>query len=55
MEALGNIYGNRSQICRSKDKTYRDVQLRELVHSIAVELTPEHEVIYMSEPMTEPH
>jgi hypothetical protein len=36
-ESLGNIYGNRSQTCRSKDKTYRDAQLGELVHFIAVE------------------
>jgi hypothetical protein len=26
-ESLDNIYGNRSQICRPKGKTYRDAQL----------------------------
>jgi hypothetical protein len=26
-EALGNIYGNRSQTCRPKGKTYRDAKL----------------------------
>jgi hypothetical protein len=41
-EVLANIYGNRSQTYRPKGKTYRDAQLRELVHSIAVEHAPEH-------------
>jgi hypothetical protein len=44
MEALGNIYRNGSQTCRPNDKTYRDAQLRELVHSVTVEHAPEHEV-----------
>jgi hypothetical protein len=30
MEYLSNIYGNRSQICCSKSKTYRDAQLESL-------------------------
>jgi hypothetical protein len=34
MKALGNIYGNRSQICRPKGKTYKDAQLGELAQSI---------------------
>jgi hypothetical protein len=50
-EVLCNIYENGSQICHSKGKTYRDAQLRELVHSIAVEHVPEHEVIWYSEPV----
>jgi hypothetical protein len=32
-----------------KSKTYRDAQLGGLVHSVAVEHAPEHEVIYGSE------
>jgi hypothetical protein len=45
---LGNIYGNRSETCRPKGKTYRDAQLGELVYSVAVEHAPEHKVIYGS-------
>jgi hypothetical protein len=44
METLGNIYGNRSQAYRSKGKTYRDAQLGELIHSIAVERALAHRV-----------
>jgi hypothetical protein len=36
-ESLGNIYRNISQTCCLKGKTYRDAQLGELIHSIAVE------------------
>jgi hypothetical protein len=53
MKTLGNIYGNGSQACRLKGKTYRDAQLGELVHSVMVELAPEHEVIYWREPTGE--
>jgi hypothetical protein len=52
-EALGNIYKNGSHTCRQKGKTYRDAQLRELVHSITVKHGPEHEVIYGSKPTEE--
>jgi hypothetical protein len=52
-EALGNMYGDGSQICHLKGNTYRDAQLRELVHSIAVEHASEHKVIYGSEPAVE--
>jgi hypothetical protein len=55
MEALGNIYGNRSQTYRSKGKTYKGVQLEELVHSTAAEHVSEHEVICGSEPIEEKH
>jgi hypothetical protein len=47
---LGNIYESGSQTYCLKGKTYRDVQLGEHIHSIVVEHTPEHEVIYGSEP-----
>jgi hypothetical protein len=53
METLGNIYGNISQACRPKGKTYRDTQLGELVHSIAVERVSEHGVAYKGEPVGE--
>jgi hypothetical protein len=49
-ESLGNIYGNGSQTCRPKGKTYRDAQLGELVYSIVIEHVPEYEVICGSEP-----
>jgi hypothetical protein len=52
-EALGNIYGNGSQTCHLKGKTYRDTQLEELVHSIVVEHAPENEVICRSKPVGE--
>jgi hypothetical protein len=54
-EALGNIYGNKSQTCRSKAKTYKGAQLKELVHSTSAEHVPEHEVVYRSEPTEEKH
>jgi hypothetical protein len=54
-EALDNIYGNESQTCHSKCKTYIDAQLGELVYSVMVEYTPEHEVIYRNEPIGEKH
>jgi hypothetical protein len=52
---LGNIYGNKSQTCHPKSKTYRYAQLRELVHSIVVEHTLENEVIYGSKSAGEKH
>jgi hypothetical protein len=55
MDGLGNIYGNGSQTCRSKGKTYRFVQLGELVRSVAVEHAPEDEVTCGSEPAGEKH
>jgi hypothetical protein len=55
MEVLSNIYGNGSQTCHPKGKTYRDAQLEELIHSIAVEHTPEHEVICGSKPAGKKH
>jgi hypothetical protein len=54
-EALGNIYGNGSQICHPMGKTYRYAQLGELVHFIVVEHASEHEVICRSEPTVEKH
>jgi hypothetical protein len=53
MKDMGNIYRNGSQTCHLKGKTYRDAQLGELIHSVMVEHTPEHEVIYGSEPAGE--
>jgi hypothetical protein len=50
IEALGNIYGNGSQTCCLKGKTYKDAQLGELVHSVAVEHTLGHEVVCRSKP-----
>jgi hypothetical protein len=50
MEYLVNIYGNESQTCHPKGKTYRYAQLGELVHSAAVKHVLEHEVIYGSKP-----
>jgi hypothetical protein len=41
------------QTCHPKGKTYRDAQLEELVHSIAVEQLPEHELACGSEPAWE--
>jgi hypothetical protein len=52
-EGLGNIYRNRSQTCHLKGKTYRYAQLGELVCSVAVEHTSEHEVICGSKPAGE--
>jgi hypothetical protein len=53
MKALDNIYGYGSQSCCLKGKTYRDTQLRELVHFIMVEHALEHGVSYRSEPTGE--
>jgi hypothetical protein len=53
MEALGNIYENGSQTCHLKGKTYRNAQLGEIVHSVAVEHALKHEVVYGSEPTWE--
>jgi hypothetical protein len=53
MRALDNIYGYGSQSCRPKGKTYKDAQLRELVHSVAVQQLPKHELICRSEPAWE--
>jgi hypothetical protein len=50
---LGNIYRNGFQTCHPKGKTYRDAQLGELIHSIAVEQLSEHELICGSEPAWE--
>jgi hypothetical protein len=50
IESLGNIYGSGSQICHMKGKIYRDAQLGELVYSVVVEHTPEHEVVCGSKP-----
>jgi hypothetical protein len=54
-KALCNIYGNESQTCHLKGKTYRDAQLEELVHSVVVEHAPEHEVVCGSKPIGEKH
>jgi hypothetical protein len=54
-EGLGNIYENGSQTCRPKGKTYIYAQLGELVHFVAVEHAPEHEVICGSKPVGEKH
>jgi hypothetical protein len=54
-EGLGNIYGNGSQTCHPKVKTYRYAQLGELVHSVMVEHASEHEVIYGSKRAGEKH
>jgi hypothetical protein len=54
------MYGNieqhiREQIhaCHPKGKIYRDAQLGELVHSVAVDQLPEHELTCGSEPAWE--
>jgi hypothetical protein len=54
-EGLGNIYGNGSQTCRPKGKTYIYAQLREFVHSVVVEHALKHEVICGSKPTGEKH
>jgi hypothetical protein len=54
-EALGNIYGNESQTCRSKGKLIETLNWGELVHSVVVEHVPEHEVVCGSEPAGEKH
>jgi hypothetical protein len=53
MEGLSNIYGTGSQTCHPKGKTYRDVQLEELVHSVMVEHALEHKVVCKSKPTGE--
>jgi hypothetical protein len=52
-EALGNIYGKGSQTYHPNGKTYRDAQLGELVHSVALEHALDHEVVCGSEPAGE--
>jgi hypothetical protein len=52
-KTLGNIYRNGSQACYPKGKTYRDAQLREIDHSVAVDHMSEHEVACWSEPAGE--
>jgi hypothetical protein len=52
-ENLGQHIRERIQTCHPKGKTYRDAQLGELVHSIAVEQLPEHELACGSEPAWE--
>jgi hypothetical protein len=54
-KGLGDIYGNGSQICHPKDKTYRYTQLGELVHTVMIEHALEHEVICGSKPAAEKH
>jgi hypothetical protein len=44
-KSLGNIYGNKFQTYHLKGKTYRDAQLEELIHSVMVKHTSEHEVV----------
>jgi hypothetical protein len=50
---LGNIYGNISQTCCPKGKTYIDSQLGELVYSVVADHIPEHGVVCGSEPVGE--
>jgi hypothetical protein len=45
--------GTDPQIYHLKDKTYRDAQLEELVHSVTVEHAPKHKVACRSEPAGE--
>jgi hypothetical protein len=54
-EGLGNIYRNRSQTCRPKDKIYTYAQVGELVHSVAVQHVSEHDFICGSKPAGEKH
>jgi hypothetical protein len=54
-EGLGNIYVKGSQTYHPKGKTYRYIQLGELVHSVAAEHAPEHKIIYGSKPIGEKH
>jgi hypothetical protein len=54
-DSLGNKYENGSQTCHPNDKTYRDAQLRELVHSIMVDHVSKYEVICGSELAGEKH
>jgi hypothetical protein len=50
---LGQHIRERIQTCHPKGKTYRDAQLRELVHSVAVEQLSEHELACGSKPAWE--
>jgi hypothetical protein len=52
-ESLDNIYGNGSQTCHPKGKTYRDAQMGELIHSVTVEHALKHEVVCGSKPAGE--
>jgi hypothetical protein len=52
MEILGNIYENGSRHV-TRRVTYRDAQLGELVHFVAVEQLPEHKLACGSEPAWE--
>jgi hypothetical protein len=48
-ENIGQHIREQIQACHSKGKTYRDAQLRELVHSVAVEKLSEHKLVCKSE------
>jgi hypothetical protein len=50
---LGQHIRERIQTCHPKGKTYRDTQLGEFVHSVAVEQLLEHELTCGSEPAWE--
>jgi hypothetical protein len=52
-ESLGNIYESRSQTHCPKGKTYRDAQLGEHIHSVAVEHVSENKVVCGSQPIGE--
>jgi hypothetical protein len=52
-ENLGQHIRERIQTCHSKGKTYRDAQLGELVHFVAIEQLSEHELACGSEPAWE--
>jgi hypothetical protein len=52
-ENLEQHIRERIQTCHLKGKTYKDAQLGELVHSVAVEQLPEHELTCGSEPAWE--
>jgi hypothetical protein len=55
MKGLDNLYGNKSQTCHPKGKTYRYAQLGELVPSITVKHTLKHGIIRGSEPTGKKH
>jgi hypothetical protein len=52
-ENLGQHIREQIQTCHPNGKTYKDAQLRELAHSVAVEQLPEHELGCGSEPAWE--
>jgi hypothetical protein len=52
-ENLGEDMRERIQTRHLKGKTYRDAQLEELIHSVAVEQLLEHELACESEPVRE--